>query len=145
VITSRLDHVGMVVHDLDRSLAFYHDLLGIPLLGRGEDIGADAMAMTGDGRRLRYADLDLGGRILELLQYVDQADGIDNGQDAPRIHVGILVTDLTAMLARLRGAGIIPRSEPIELSEPAHWAGARCVYVSDPDGLTIELVERRSR
>ena len=34
------------------------------------------------------------------------------------------------------------RSEPVTISEPGAWEGVRCFYASDPDGVTVELIER---
>ena len=67
-----LDHVSVTVGDLERSLAFYHNLLRIPLIGTGEETSAAGATIVGfPGARVRYADLDLGsGQILELLQYL---------------------------------------------------------------------------
>jgi catechol 2,3-dioxygenase-like lactoylglutathione lyase family enzyme len=147
-MTRGLDHVSVTVADLERSLRFYQGLLEVPLLGRGEDDGPPITGPTGVSRsRFKYADLDLGaGQILELLQYLQpQVKPLEPTPFAPRGgHIGLRVPDLEASLDRLRAAGVPPRFDPIQLDSPAWWAGARVVYVSDPDGTTVELVERRS-
>ena len=35
-MTAGLDHIGVVVSDLDRALGFWHGLIGLPVTGRGE-------------------------------------------------------------------------------------------------------------
>lgn len=141
-----LDHASVTVANLDRSLRFYHGLLKIPVLGRGEDEGPPIAGSAGHARsRFRYADLDLGkGQILELLQYLrPRRRPLRPTPFAPGGgHIGILVEDLDAALDRLRAAGVHARFDPIRLEAPSWWAGARVVYVSDPDGTTVELVER---
>ncbi len=141
-----LDHVSVTVGDLDRSLAFYHRLLGLPILGKGEEKSSAGASVTGlGGAHYRYADLDLGsGQILELLQYLSPVGSplTQRVYDPGSGHLALRVDDLSAVLHRLAQAGIVARSEPIELQEPAWWRGAKCVYVADPDGVTIELVER---
>jgi len=149
VRTSGIDHISVTVSDLDRSLAFYRDLLGIPLLGRGEESGSAVASVTGlTDARFYFADLDLGsGQILELLQYV-RPKGI---RLKPRVfdsgsgHLALRVDNLDNTLRRLKREGILPRAAPVELRGPEWWRGARCVYVSDPDDVTVELVERSSR
>jgi catechol 2,3-dioxygenase-like lactoylglutathione lyase family enzyme len=141
-----LDHVSVSVQDLDRSLDFYHGLLRIPILGRGEETSLETSSITGlPGARFLYADLDVGsGQILELLQYLSPKGTPlrPNVYDPGSGHLALRVDDLAAVLIRLQRASVEPRSRPIELQEPEWWKGATCVYVSDPDGVTVELVER---
>jgi catechol 2,3-dioxygenase-like lactoylglutathione lyase family enzyme len=147
LVAKGLDHVSVSVADLDRSVKFYHDLLEIPLLGRGEEDGPPIPSPGGTIQsRFRYADLELGAdQILELLQYLHpKRDAIHPTPFAPGGgHVGIRVADLDGALNRLRQAGIQPQFEPVRIDGPAWWAGARVVYISDPDGTTVELVETR--
>lgn len=141
-----LDHVSVTVADLERSVAFYHDVLGIPIFGTGAEEGLSVTSIVGAGRaRFRYADLNLGaGQILELLQYLEPR-GVPhrpNVYDPGSGHLAVRVDDLDGVLQRLKDAGFPPRSEPTVLEEPAWWAGARVVYVTDPDGVAVELVQR---
>jgi catechol 2,3-dioxygenase-like lactoylglutathione lyase family enzyme len=144
-----LDHVSVTVADLERSVRFYHELLGIPILGTGTEESPSVTAVAGAGpARFRYADLDLAsGQILELLQYLSPkgTPSSHNVYDPGSGHLAVRVDHLDQMLDRLKVAGVRARSEPVELDEPAWWAGARVVYVIDPDGVTVELVERRPR
>jgi catechol 2,3-dioxygenase-like lactoylglutathione lyase family enzyme len=140
----RLDHVSVTTADLERSIAFYRDVLGLPLVDQGELEGQELETLIGrPGARARWAEVALGGgQILELLQYVSPADG---GLDprpwkAGATHIGLAVESLDPVLARVRDAGAAV-SETVTLSEPG-WDGVRCVYASDPDGVSIELVER---
>ena len=143
-----LDHVSVTVADLDRSLEFYRGLLGIPLLGRGEENGPPVAHGTRTlSSRFRFADLSLGsGQILEHLQYLRPKNKpLRPTPFAPGGgHIGFRVTDLEAALDRLHKAGVAPQFRPIQLDSPAWWAGARVVYVTDPDGTTVELVERQT-
>jgi catechol 2,3-dioxygenase-like lactoylglutathione lyase family enzyme len=142
-----VDHVSVTVTDLERSLRFYRDLLGLRVLGQGAIDSATISAISGEPREpLAYADLDLGaGQILELLQLTAPPVPVPPAHSkSSRIgHFGLRVRELDAVVRRLREAGIRIPSEPVELHEPEWWEGARCVYVGDPDGTTVELVERR--
>ena len=142
----QLDHVSVTSADLDRSVAFYRDLLGLSLIGRGESSEPELGAILGQpGVRLLWGEVDLGGgQILELLQYLSP-DGEPLTPDPARpggTHIGLRVSDIDAMYLRLSQAGVPIRSKPVEIQEEGDWLGVRCLYASDPDGVTIELVER---
>lgn len=141
----RLDHVSVTTSDIQRSLGFYQELLGIPVLSVAEVSGAEVDRVTGvPGVRMLVADLDLGmGQVLELIEHVGGADGValPVARSGPG-HVGLAVEDLEAVHARLVDAGAAVRSEPVELTEPGAWHGVRCLTVLDPDGFAVELVER---
>ncbi len=140
----RLDHVSVTTADLEASIAFYRDLLGLPLLDRGETDGDDLGTLTGRrGARARWAELALGGgQVLELMQYVEPVEAaVEQRTWRPgATHIGLSVTALDRVLEAL-GAGGFEASEPVFLTEEG-WEGVRCAYVADPDGVAIELVER---
>ena len=141
-----LDHVSVSSGDLERSLGFYSDLLGIPVMQRGEAEGGEVGAITGlvDGK-VRIADLDLGdGRVLELLEFVRPgAPPVEAEFHQPGSgHLSLRVASAAETHAKLTAAGIEVRSEPMELEEPGYWFGARCFYTVDPDGVTVEIIER---
>ena len=141
-------HTCYQVADLERSLAFYRDLLGLPVRGIGELTGDEVDRITGTpGVRLLSADLDLGrGQVLELLEYVGAADGVALGLEHPGAgHIGLLVDDLDEVHGSLVAAGVTVKSAPVELTEPGDWHGVRCMTVLDPDGVAVELVERPKR
>jgi catechol 2,3-dioxygenase-like lactoylglutathione lyase family enzyme len=143
-----IDHVGITVSDLDRSLAFYVGTLGLRLIDR-ETIADETIAeLTGyDAVEMDCADLDSGdGRILELIQYRTPAGGsaAHELRDGGTVHVSLRVDDLDAVLAAIEGSGArIVSRRPVLFEEPGSpWDGVRCVYVADPDGVVLELVQR---
>jgi catechol 2,3-dioxygenase-like lactoylglutathione lyase family enzyme len=147
---TRIDHVGITVSDLDRALLFYRDLLGLRVLANstvGEPEVAELLGL--DSVQLRIADLDSGdGRIVELLQYL-QPKGTPvpyQSADPATAHIAFTVDDLAAIRDRLTHAGATFVSRrPITISEPGgSFDGAICLYVRDPDGAILELVQRRS-
>ncbi|MFE7244060.1 VOC family protein [Streptomyces sp. NPDC057580] len=139
-----IHHVGITVSDLERSLAFYEDLLGGERLGPYERSGPRIDAVTGyPGIVVRQAFVTAaeGTSMVELLQYVGGSDVViepDNGH-VGAAHVAIVVSDLDATLERLRDRGTTALSAPITASAPL--AGHRVVYVLDPDRVRVELVE----
>lgn len=141
-----LDHTSVTCADLDRSLTFYSDLLGIPVLDRGETAHAAVRAITGlPQAHLRWADLDLGeGRVLELIEYVAPAaaEARAGFHHAGQGHFSLRVADASSAHAALLRAGVEVRSEPVEIEDQGNWRGCRCFYALDPDGMTVELIER---
>jgi catechol 2,3-dioxygenase-like lactoylglutathione lyase family enzyme len=140
----RLDHVSVTTADLARSIEFYRDVLGLPLLDSGELEGEELETLVGrPGARARWAELALGGsQVLEVLEYESPHEGALEPAPwrAGATHVGLAVDALDRVLARLRDADA-QVSDVVTLSEPG-WEGVRCVYAADPDGVSIELVER---
>jgi catechol 2,3-dioxygenase-like lactoylglutathione lyase family enzyme len=147
---SRIDHVGITVSDVDRALAFYGGLLGLRVVADSTVTGPDVAELLGvDSVQLRIADLDSGdGRIVELIQYVEPKGRsiAYNSSDVATAHVAFTVDDLDAVQERLRDAGAtIVSRRPLVISEPGGaFDGATCLYVRDPDGAILELVQRRS-
>jgi catechol 2,3-dioxygenase-like lactoylglutathione lyase family enzyme len=145
---SRIDHVGITTSDLDRSLRFYVDLLGLRLLSRNLLSGPDLAALLGfESAAIDNADLDSGdGRILELMQYVHPAGTrvSYHSSDAPTVHIAFTVPDLSAVTDRLISAGVeIISRRPLKIDAPgSSWDGAQCLYLRDPDGVILELVQR---
>jgi|YNPNPStandDraft_1061719.scaffolds.fasta_scaffold22767_2 catechol 2,3-dioxygenase-like lactoylglutathione lyase family enzyme len=125
----QLDHFAFEVSDLDRSLVFYTQVIGLPLLSRTVD----------EEHGEAFAFLDLGGATLELLQKLDQATPPALGRrlratNSP--HLALRVPDLEAALAALADHGLRPFEGPLFLPDVARWA-----YIEDPDGNVLEYVQ----
>jgi glyoxylase I family protein len=141
-----IDHVGLTVGSLKAALHFYRDLLGLTVTDEGEDSGPELDAITGlTGVRIGYAELELGeGRLLELIEFHPPRE-MRLGQ-SPRnpgaSHLALRVDDVDALCDRLVAAGMKVPGRPTTITAPGAWHGARCVYAEDPDGRTVELVQR---
>jgi catechol 2,3-dioxygenase-like lactoylglutathione lyase family enzyme len=141
----------LTVNDLERSIAFYHDVLGLPFALAPTDWTEDAHLPEALGVaapvRLRIAAFRLGeeGAILELLQYALPPSGRDRAlvqNDVGACHVAILVDDIDAHVDDLRAKGV-PFNSVVHDIEEGPFEGWRWVYLKDPDGHTIELVQLR--
>jgi catechol 2,3-dioxygenase-like lactoylglutathione lyase family enzyme len=141
-----IDHAGMTVASLKAALRFYRDLLGLRVTDEGEDAGPELDAIMGlSGVRIRYAELDLGaGQLLELIEFAPPEGGrlAQGPRDAGASHLALRVDDVDALCARLIAAGVTVPGRPTTITAPGAWNGARCVYTEDPDGRTVELVQR---
>lgn len=136
-----LHHASLTVADLDRSLHFYRDLLGVPVREQVDAAAETFSAVSGEAAgQVRIADLDLGdGRVLELIERGDTGAPPDHAGS----HIAFQVDDIVATHRRLVKAGVKARSKPQPLGPEAgrHWAGCIVVYLTDPDGATVELVQ----
>lgn len=141
-----LHHFGITVEDLDASIRFYHDVLGLEFANEpspwfdGAELGRGVGV---PGAALRQVSLLLDGAILELLEYrsppSDTAKPLaSNSRGAS--HVAFLVDDVESTRAELEAKGIEFYS-PVNVVDEGVLAGWRWVYFEDPDGYPLELVE----
>ncbi len=146
---TRIDHAGITVSDLDRALGLYRDVLGMRVIADTTLTEPELAELLGlDSVELRIADLDTGdGRIVELIQYLKPKGRriAHESYDSGTAHIAFTVDDLAALSERLTRAGAtIVSRRPVTISEPGGaFDGAICLYVRDPDGLILELVQRR--
>ena len=139
-----VDHVGISVADLDRSIAFWEGLLERPARDRRLLDGPGVGVLVGYPEvRIDSCWFDLpGGLQLELLQYLDRPEApYDSGTAHPgNVHLCLQVGDMAAAHARAVACGARPVSaDPIEVPRGPK-AGTQIAYVRTPDGVTIELV-----
>ena len=119
-----MNHVGYVilfVADLERSVGFYRDVLGVPFKLEGD--GYVEFATQGTKFGLYARD-----RLDELTGQGTEAPGQPGGE------VVFLVEDVDAEAERLRAAGVAILKGPVDRP----W-GHRTVHVEDPDGFVVEL------
>lgn len=131
-------HVGITVRNLDRAVAFYHDVFDLPVLaefsvsGEAFETGVDT-----DGASAQFAHLDAGSVRLELVEYDPAGDerGPSQLNNQGATHLGLEVADLDAFYAEL--------PEDVEtLSSPQTTeTGTRILFVRDPERNLIELLE----
>jgi catechol 2,3-dioxygenase-like lactoylglutathione lyase family enzyme len=138
------DHTGITVSNLERSLAFWRDVLGFELSHRAHHTGGLASEVTGvPGAEISLAVLKGYGHKIELLEYLAPADRkqLDlRPCDVGSVHVAFTVDNLDAVLNAIATSGWHAAGKPQTL-ESGPNAGKRVVYVRDPDGTTIEFMQ----
>ena len=139
------DHTGITVSNLERSLAFWRDVLGFEFSHPAHQTGEFAEEITGvKGAELKLAVLKTpGGHKIELLEYLAPSDRKRANLrpcDLGSVHVALLVEDLNAALDRIALSGWKTAGQPQILTKGPN-AGKRVVYVRDPDGTTIEFMQ----
>ncbi len=143
----RLSHVGLTVRDLDDSLAFWRDHLGLRQIGRGIVEWEHLDRIVGlDGTKIEWAELELpGGAILEFFAYQSPAAGPlpAGGINRPGMaHICLEVADVEQVTEQLKAAGYRTRSRELVTIPRGAYKGVKCIYFLDPDGVTLELSER---
>lgn len=138
-------HTSFTVADLDRSLAFFRDLLGLEVVYVREVRDAYFGRIVGlSGCVVRAALLRLPGGAyhVELFQYVEPAGQTYRPRpcDPGSTHLSLLVDDLPALYRELHGRGVTFVSEPVEIDGGPN-RGAFGLYLRDPNGILIELFQ----
>jgi catechol 2,3-dioxygenase-like lactoylglutathione lyase family enzyme len=147
-IAQSVDAVGMTVSDMDRSVAFFKDVLTFELVSDVEVSGQEYDRLQGVfGTRMRIVRMRLGDEQIELTEYLaprGRPIPVDSrSNDLWFQHVAIIVSDMDAAYARLRRHKVEHASpEPQRLPDwnPAA-GGIRAFYFKDPDGHPLEILQ----
>ncbi len=140
----RVNHTGISVRDMARSLAFYRDLLGLELIFDSDvDDVPPLNAVVGmDNARGRVAWLRAGDTMIELWQW-DHPEGRplpDDYRPADKgvTHYALETDDVDGLYRRIVDAGFHANTEPLDLG--LH----KTTYVRGPDDEIIEILEDRA-
>jgi catechol 2,3-dioxygenase-like lactoylglutathione lyase family enzyme len=132
-----MDHIGIVVPDLDAALAFYVDVLGMTVIKKdaGAGMPGENVGLHGKVVSLRLALLAAGGSNVEVIEYIEPR-GV-----SPRVssdeglgHLAFTVDDIQSSVAYLKQHGVTFYTPVIEEESGRSW-----LYGEDPFGVVIEL------
>lgn len=142
-----IHHAGLIVSNLDRSIYFYHDVLGLPFANEPTPWFEGPALEKGVGvpnARLRQVCFWVGDACqMELIEYDNQPTyqgGPVPNNHRGAAHVCFKVEDIAAKKAELEAKGVVFYSD-INVVDEGPLSGWRWCYFSDPDGLALELVE----
>lgn len=139
------NHVGVGVSSLERSLAFYRDLLGFNVAYERGEVTAEYMPrLVGiPGARLKIAGLDIPGLHLDLIEYIEPKGAPTAGppNDVGNVHIGFTVDDMWAAYTFLKENGVRFMCEPVSPTVGPN-KGGWAVYFVDPDGVTLEMIQK---
>jgi catechol 2,3-dioxygenase-like lactoylglutathione lyase family enzyme len=148
-----VDHINIVVSDLERSVAFYTEVLGFSETRRATLEGAwveKIVGLEGVHAKVAYVVAPGGEPRLELLQYVSPKGETIAACSTPNTlglrHIAFRVEDIEATCAKLRESGAKVFSDPVIVPAGvvSHDAGEKVLcYFLDPDGVLLELAEYR--
>ncbi|MDD2447670.1 MAG: VOC family protein [Tissierellia bacterium] len=114
-------HVTLSVKDLEESIKFYNEIVGLPIVRRFP---------AGPGTEIAF--LGEGDTLVELIKN-DNLDNIDLGKN---ISIGFAVESLDTTMEFLKEKGIELESGPFQPNPKT-----RFVFVLDPNGLKVQFIE----
>jgi catechol 2,3-dioxygenase-like lactoylglutathione lyase family enzyme len=136
---TQIHHLGLTVGDLERSVGFYTKYFRLREVARNELRGRMISAQTDlEGSIIDVALLAGRNVLLELLCYRAPEGRVRplRACDPGSAHVCMVVEDLEATYAAMREAGVSLHARPSRLG-----AGTKMVYVRDPDGIMVEIIQ----
>ena len=139
-------HGGITVRDLDTSLKFYRDGLGLKEKFdhvRVEPYLKTILGLEFDAIRVVYLDIP-GGGFIELLEYqgIERLSAASRPCDYGAGHFCFYVSKIDEIAIKMFSMGYSARSEScVDITEGPN-KGARALYLLDPDGYPIELFQR---
>ena len=118
-----IDHVAIVVSDMDRSIEFYSRVLGLTLIQDGRKEGGKKKTFLGTKSRTLVALAEDKNRSKEMGEY---AEGVS--------HVAFLVDEVEKAAEALRKKGVEFIEEKVDKG-----GKSRAYHFLDPDGLELEI------
>lgn len=138
-------HAGITVSDLDRSLAFYVDALGLELVGRHRTtaVAERILDLPGTTGEVAYVAIPGTAAVLELTCFsgIERHPASARPCDPAHGHVCLYVGDLDALHGQLVERGYRSRAGEVLTIEDGALAGGKAVYMVDPDGFHVELFQ----
>ncbi len=133
-------HTGINVVNLERSVKFYTDMLGLDVIEERHEEGGYLDTLTGiEGARLDWVKVGApNGVLLELVCWSSDVR-LPDMRDYATVginHLCFRVAGIDFLAQRLDAAGI--RTHPVQTDPPGRVKNMVCY---DPDGTIIELVE----
>lgn len=128
----RIDHVEMVPSDFDRTLKFYSEILGFRILFRRK---------TGRVPMEEMAFIRLGDSLIEMFSIKNPAPAPASKADyqVGCRKIALEVEDMTKTLEYLKSKGVEITGGPSPIQNDI------TASINDPDGLSIQLVQRGAR
>jgi len=125
-------HASIRTSNLEKSICFYTELLGLQLISRRE--------ISANNAEIAFLrDPQAKGATLELTFYRNQKKFLQPGyEDRVFDHLAFEIKDMRETIAEIRKSGIQITNEPFRLSSN----GPLIAFVEDPDGTLIELIDR---
>jgi catechol 2,3-dioxygenase-like lactoylglutathione lyase family enzyme len=146
----RVDSYGHTVADLDKTLAFYHDLLGlevsaVPAKPKANAVLGKLTNLNGATFRTAHVKIPNAAFELALLEVtgVPRTPGSGRHTDPGVVVLNLSVRDIDLAFKVLKAAGVPTMNDG---ATPTRLSGdTRAVWIRDPDGYLVEIIQRDAR
>ena len=138
-------HTGFVVRDIEESVRFYSEILGMRIAARTERQGEFLeQVLAFPNAHIKGGFVDMGeGHQLELIQYFSPHSGPNTVQrnDLGAAHLAFFVEDLDEFYAVTHEKGLQYNNPPASMFDENGNLSRKACYARDPDGNWLEFVE----
>ena len=122
----KLLHTSITVKDMDESISFYTKKLGMTLASRRE--------IKQNNAEIAFLEIEGTDHRIELTWWKDKKDYAEGDQ---LDHIAFGVKDLQETVEAMRREGVEIAKEPYSLGS------SRIAFIKDPNGIWLELIERK--
>lgn len=138
-----IHHTSFTVSNMERSIAFYRDILGMKVVWDSAAAGIPFKGPVADkvtgcpGTEQRLVFLAFGDSRIELVEYTPTGKPqVDNkASDTGSVHVCFKTENIQEVYQKLLANGVLLHCDPQDIGF------ARVMYFRDPDGIILEAVE----
>jgi len=142
-----IHHTAFTVSNLERSIAFYRDILGMKILWDSVQAGVpfkgpECDQITGCPETEQHiVYMGIGGGVLELVEYTPTGKILNNhkSSDVGASHICLKTDDIKALYQKLRANNVVVHCPPQNRGELSVF------YFRDPDGIILEAIEGKTR
>lgn len=140
-------HTGFVVSNLERSIAFYTDVIGLSLMRQTENNSEELARVVGyKNAHVKIASFNVGkGHQLGLVEYVEPTSAHLNiePKDICASHLAFWVRDIEEFYEKKSREGLRCVTPPIHFSMKGdnRYGSGKSFYAQDPDGNWLEFIE----
>jgi catechol 2,3-dioxygenase-like lactoylglutathione lyase family enzyme len=138
-----IHHTSFTVNDMERSVAFYRDILGMEVVQDTAQAGVEFKGPIVDhltncpGSELRIVFLRIKERMLELVEYKPKGKPMRDNKvsDTGSAHVCFKTENIQELYGKLLANGTRLHCAP------QYLGGVRVIYFRDPDGIVLEAMQ----